>query len=119
MYVDNYADTRYCMTGDKKAWLPPCFFVGEVMNRVFGDYQLREAAGCYWLIDMRQSGKTWKQPLRLNETGAFLLQGVYEGKTREELAAALAAHYEMSAEELQEDVDLFLAQLAAHQVTFV
>ena len=89
------------------------------MGRMFGDYQLREAGGFYWLIDMRQSGKTWKQPLRLNETGAFLLQGVYEGNTREELAAALAAHYEMAAEELQEDVDAFLAQLDMHQITFV
>ena len=89
------------------------------MNQMFGDYQLREAAGCYWLIDMSQSGRTWQQPLRLNETGAFLLQGVYEGKTREKLAAALAAHYEMDAEELQEDVDAFLAQLKAHQITFV
>lgn len=91
----------------------------RIMNQMFGDYQLREAAGCYWLIDMRQSGRTWKQPLRLNETGAFLLQGVYEGNTREELAAALAAHYEMAAEELQEDVDAFLAQLDMHQITFV
>lgn len=91
----------------------------RIMDQMFGDYQLREAAGCYWLIDMRQSGRTWKQPLRLNETGAFLLQGVYEGNTREELAAALAAHYEMAAEELQEDVDAFLAQLDMHQITFV
>ena len=89
------------------------------MSQGFGEYELREAAGCYWLSDVSQSGRTWQQPLRLNETGAFLLQGVYEGKTREKLAAALAAHYEMDAEELQEDVDAFLAQLKAHQITFV
>ncbi|MCI7131274.1 MAG: PqqD family protein [Lachnospiraceae bacterium] len=89
------------------------------MNRMFGDYQLREAAGYYWLIDMRQSGKEWRQPLRLNETGALLLVGFYEGRTPEELAGELAEHYELPPEEMKADVDAFLAQLATNGMTFV
>ena len=92
--------------------------IGRIMNRMFGDYQLREAAGFYWLIDMKQSGKEWKQPLRLNETGAFLLQGVYEGRTPEELADELSERYELPTEEMQKDVHAFLAQLSENGVIF-
>ena len=68
---------------------------------------------------MKQSGKEWKQPLRLNETGAFLLQGVYEGKTPEELTEELAKSYELSPKDVQEDVTIFLAQLDANGISFV
>ena len=89
-----------------------------MMNQMFGDYQLRKAAGSYWLIDMRQSGKDWRQPLRLNETGVQLLEGFYEGRTPDELADDLAERYELSPEEVREDVHAFLAQLAANGVIF-
>lgn len=89
-----------------------------MMNRMLGDYQLREAAGFYWLIDMKQSGGTWRQPLRLNETGALLVQGVFDGKTPEELTEGLAESYELSSEEMRGDVDAFLAQLDANGITF-
>lgn len=88
------------------------------MNRMYGNYQLREAAGFYWLIDMSQSGRAWKQPLRLNETGALLLEGFYEGRTPEELVCMLAECYELPPEELREDVQAFLAQLRASGITF-
>ena len=88
------------------------------MGRMFGDYQLREAGGFYWLIDMSQSGKEYRQPLRLNETGALLLTGCYEGKTAKELAGELSERYGLPVEEMKKDVDVFLAQLVANGISF-
>lgn len=88
------------------------------MNRMFGDYQLREAGGFYWLINMSQSGKEYMQPLRLNETGAMLLTGYYEGRTAGELACELSERYELPVEEMKKDVDAFLVQLAANGISF-
>lgn len=87
------------------------------MNQMFGNFQLREAAGSYWLIDMAQTGKVWKRPLQLNETGAMLLQGLYEGRTQESLAAELAANYGLPVDEMREDVASFLSQLAANGIS--
>ena len=33
-------------------------------------YQIRQAAGMYWLLDMEQPGIPYRQPVLLNETGA-------------------------------------------------
>lgn len=42
-------------------------------------YQLRCAAGKYWLLDMEQDGETYRPPLMLNERGLYL-QAVYGRK---------------------------------------
>ena len=52
------------------------------MNEMLGNYQLREAAGTFWLIDMAQSGEDFVVPLQLNETGAALAGALYRGLTR-------------------------------------
>lgn len=88
------------------------------MNRMFGNYQLREAAGFYWLIDMTQDGKIWKKPLQLNETGAMLFAGFYEGRTLESLANELAKEYGLSPESMRADAAAFLSQLAANGISF-
>lgn len=93
--------------------------MGRIMNQMFGDYQLREAAGFYWLIDMKQSGETWRPPLQLNETGALLFAGIYDGRTKEELAGELAERYQLPMEEMEADVEAFLTQLTANGISFV
>lgn len=81
------------------------------MNQMLGAYQLREAAGAYWLIDMRQDGRRYKKPFCMNETGARIVRGLSERRTQEELAGELAADYGMPVELLREDVRLFCKQL--------
>jgi hypothetical protein len=81
------------------------------MNQMFGSYQLREAAGFYWLINMNQSGKDWQQPMRLNETGVLLLNGLAEGIPQEKLAQKLIERYELPPEEAEKDVREFSARL--------
>lgn len=88
------------------------------MNQMFGNYQLREAAGSWWLLDMAQSGEEFVSPLQLNETGAMLVRGLYEGLGEEELAGRLAEAYGLSAKDLREDVAAFAAQLAENGIRF-
>lgn len=79
-------------------------------------YQLREAAGAYWLLDMEQDGKEYRPALQLNETGARIVCGLAAGKTAEQLAAELAAYYEIPEKLLREDVNSFIGQLGEQDI---
>ena len=43
-------------------------------------FQLRHAAGIYWLLDMEQEIGTYKKPLPMNEAGAEIFKLMQEGK---------------------------------------
>ena len=76
-----------------------------------GRYQLRHAAGLYWLIDMEQPGESYTSPVPLNEVGAKLWRLLDSGASSEEICRRLCAEYEISTEQAQRDVRDFLAQL--------
>lgn len=69
---------------------------------------LREAAGCFWLVDTAQEGRPYIHPIRLNDTGAEIWRGLSDGRTPEEIAAGLAEREGASAEEVLEDVKAFI-----------
>jgi len=73
-------------------------------------YQIRHAAGKYWLLDMEQTGD-YKQPIVMNETGALILENYWRTGSYEKTAEALAAVYEIEPEEVSGDVEAFLEQL--------
>lgn len=117
LYMDNCADTTFCAL---QRGLPRFFYrLREMMNQMYGKYQLREAAGFWWLIDMTQTGEDFAAPLQLNETGAMLFRGLCEGLDEEELADRLASGYGLLVKEAREDVAAFAAQLAANGIRFV
>lgn len=72
---------------------------------------LREAAGCYWLVDTGQSGRPYRPPLRLNETGAEIWRGISDGRAPEEIAAEMAEGSGVPADEVLADVTGFIDQL--------
>lgn len=78
-----------------------------------GNYQLRKAAGIYWLIDMEQSGMDYHRPIPMNETGALIWKQACEGKTADAIAKALADCYSIPEEETLVDVQQFFDLLAA------
>ena len=49
-------------------------------------YQLRCAAGKYWLLDMEQDGETYRPPLMLNESGAYIFRQYMAGNTADKIA---------------------------------
>lgn len=75
------------------------------------NYQLRKAAGAYWLLDMSQSGKENVLPVSLNEAGAKIWSRLCEGARMEEIAKDFAGQYQIAESEALEDVKQFVSQL--------
>ena len=75
-------------------------------------YQLRYAAGQYWLLDTLQEGVPYKRPLIMNEVGADIWRMVEQGYSRTQIVDVLSREYQISDEVVEQDLAQFLAQLA-------
>ena len=80
-------------------------------------YQIRQAAGMYWLLDMEQPGIPYRQPVLLNETGEAFWKLLVQGKPEDEVASVIASEYGVSREEIRQDVEHFLQKLRSQGVT--
>lgn len=79
-------------------------------------YQLRYAAGKYWLLDTEQEGVPYKRPLAMNEVGARIWEMTARGFDREQIVESLCAEYQAERELVEPDVEQFLKQLADYGV---
>lgn len=80
--------------------------------KIKGNFRLKTIGGTY-LVTRRENDKE-NILFALNETGAFLWNGIQEGLGEEKLAEKLCAEYEAEADEVElirGDVKEFLAQL--------
>ena len=75
------------------------------------NYQLRQAAGEYWLIRMDQQRSVYEKPIMLNEVGAMIWQQYMQGQTEKEIAASLQETYGIDDQEAYQDVQQFIRQL--------
>ena len=82
----------------------------KILRMKTGAFVLRQAAGSYWLLDIRQPGYPYRPPLKLNESGAEIWRMLCEGKTEEEMASRLSAD-EAQAEAIREDLHAFLGEM--------
>lgn len=80
-------------------------------DRIQKRYQLRKAAGKYWLLDMEQTLDAYKQPIPFNEVGARIWELLAENHSIEEIVEILSKEYEATKAEIQPDVEDFLDQL--------
>lgn len=78
---------------------------------MFAKYQVRKAAGGYWLLDMSQEGFVYKNPVFLNETGAAIWELLEDGKPPEQIAESFVEEYGIAKEEALADVGQFIEQL--------
>lgn len=74
-------------------------------------YQIRYAAGVYWVLDMRQNGKEPVRPVMLNESGAGLLRMLLNNQPREALVEYLCQLYELDRQQAKQDVADFVEQM--------
>lgn len=74
-------------------------------------YQLRHAAGRYWLLDMQQEGPDYQKPVELNECAALIWKWNDQGKTQDEIAQELHNMYEIPMEQAKEDTQEFIRSL--------
>ena len=94
-----------------------CTYDG-VRDPISRRYQLRRAAGLYWLIDMEQPGPAYIAPVPLNEEGAKLWEQIALGASLEDICTLFCKEYEIPLAQAQEDVNDFIEQLQAKGVDF-
>ena len=78
-----------------------------------GRYQIREAAGRFWLIDMEQSAGAYCPPVGMNESGAIILKSFLETGDVKQCALKLQEEFGIEVQEAEEDAEDFLRQLRA------
>ena len=79
-------------------------------------YQLRHAAGRFYLLDMMQTGKLYKRPMEMNEIGAEIWQMLTEGYTTEQMVQRLTGEYDADESEIRQDVLAFKKGLLTYGV---
>lgn len=79
-------------------------------------YQLRYAAGTYWLLDTWQEGVPYRKPLTMNEVGADIWQMMEQSCSREQIVDALCREYQVNREVIEQDVERFMAQLEEYGI---
>ncbi len=79
-------------------------------------YQLRYAAGLYWLLDMEQEGIPCKKPLAINNMGADIWRLIEKGEKPEDIAGKLSKEYQIDREVIRDDISCFLKQLEEYGI---
>lgn len=79
-------------------------------------YQLREVAGCFYLLDMEQPGVPYKRPMELNHIGAQIWQLMVDDHSTEQIVQILADEYEVDTADVKEDVLEFQRSLVTYGV---
>lgn len=74
-------------------------------------YQLRKAAGLYWLLDMEQSGADWRETVAVNESGAYIWRQYQHLRSETAVAEELGREMGISVQEALADVREFMRQL--------
>lgn len=90
--------------------------MSETVAKKMSAYQLRYAAGQYWLLDMEQEGNPYKHPKNLNCVGAEIWKRMESGQQMEQIAQELAREYEVEVEEVRKDIADFCKQLNTYGV---
>lgn len=87
------------------------------MTKKYGSngYELRKAAGLYWLLDLRQSGEHYKPPLAMNEMGAEIFKYRQLGDNEEEIIRKIGSEYDADVETIKRDVTSFLKKLKEYE----
>lgn len=80
-------------------------------ERYVSQYQMRYAAGIYWLLDMNQDGVPYRKPLATNEVGARIWELTQQGYDDEVIVEMLSAEYQAERNMISEDIKHFRLQL--------
>lgn len=86
------------------------------IEKMQSEYQLRSAAGQYYLLHMSQKGIPYEQPLILNFIGAEIWDLLLLGNSKEQIAEQLGQKYQVEIEEIEKDILHFYGQLKEYGV---
>lgn len=80
------------------------------------EYQLRGAAGKYWLLHMEQKGIPYECPLQFNAIAAEMWTMLEEEKNENQIVEYLTNKYKLSEEEMRTDFRQFCEQLEEYGI---
>ena len=83
----------------------------EMAMQKKNEYQLRKAAGAYWLLHMTQKGMPFEKPQMLNACGALIFRQYADGKSTAEIARVVQQAYGIPEDVARIDTEAFIAQL--------
>ena len=89
----------------------PCLEAACKCKNLQRKYQLRHAAGLYWLIDIGQSGVPYISPVPLNGSGARIWELIESGTPMADICEQLSIAYKLPLLQAQRDVSDFIDQL--------
>lgn len=90
------------------------------MGDIFIDgFILREVAGEFNLLNLNHFDIPYSNPLKLNETGAFIFRQFACGKTMEQIAEIMSEKYEITTETALEDIKSFSSELKTFGVPLI
>ena len=72
------------------------------------NFKLRKVVDQYLLVSVGPDAADFRGVITLNPTGAFLCERLEEDTSREQLIAAMCEEYEVTPEQAEKDIDLFL-----------
>lgn len=72
---------------------------------------MRKAAGLYWIIDMEQSGAEWREPVAVNESGAYIWKCYQCLRSETAVAEELSRENGVTVQDALTDIRGFLQQL--------
>lgn len=87
--------------------------LGDILMK----YQVRKAAGAYWIIDMEQKAFEFRKPVAINETGYEIFKMLEKGFDEEKTSEELALIYGISAEDAKADVKTFCKMLSENNIS--
>lgn len=90
--------------------------MGNMGQKVAEGFQLRQAAGSYWLLNMNQKGIPYEPPLMLNEIGADIWKKLEAGWAPENIAEDISKEYHILHKEAMEDVLIFCSKLLEYGI---
>ena len=83
--------------------------------KISNDYILRTVAGKNIVVSVGAKSD-FKGMLTLNDTGVFFWNMLKEGTTKEKMIDATLAEYEVSPEEVSQDIDEFIKKLTEAKI---
>mgnify|MGYP002517698684 CR=1 FL=1 len=78
------------------------------------EYQLREAAGVFWLLHMTQTGFPFEKPLVMNACGALIWDCYAKGYPVDKISHIVQETYDIPEKQAKEDTQEFIRQLEEH-----
>ena len=76
-----------------------------------GNYQIKYAAGRYWISKPHQTGTEYRRPFVVNESGARIFQMLADGLTEEAVVREISQEFQLAEDVVKPDIADFMRHI--------